>query len=429
MSKNGIERHFMLSFLLALSIWLAAFGNAVRKDGRDYGAFDPFTEALIAYGRPLSIITISTVILIFFASGQRFRKFGVFKFGGILLCVQIFFIVKIFYAGALAFSVQALITYLIIFFGLYLYPFSRSGDIAFHSSILVYFGLLFAAINVYVYWLHPVPSQTDFGRFFGVMQNPQHFAISAMLPLPAMVFGFASNNSSALKRVLLAIATIALGFLIYRTGSRMGVLSLLLLCGLLAVFYRRKLGNFLFAALFLFAYLATTELLSLAQFDALDRFVDGRTNTRSFVWEREFSDFLSHPLFGVPPNEDLRLEFAENLWLSWASNGGIIVSFLGMLLLFQILNFIYVFGVKKSKTGARDSQSSEKIVVISLSIILFQSLFESVFAGILSSMTMLTFVVMSMAVSVQKNAAGFGSRRAVSRTLQSGRRLRSGTTR
>jgi len=103
--------------------------------------------------------------------------------------------------------------------------------------------------------------------------------------------------------------------------------------------------------------------------------------------------FLQHPIFGVAPDEvSGRFGFAENFWLSVAAVGGIV----GIVIALAIFAGLYRagYGIWRSRR-VRGADPGLTGMYLSAILVMFGiSLFESVFAGIITAHTMTCYLYM-----------------------------------
>lgn len=209
-------------------------------------------------------------------------------------------------------------------------------------------------------------------RFRGFYENPNHFALAAIL-LWGYYLPFLTNpnNTSPSSRGLYLLTFLTLTFSLLATYSRTSWLGGLFVVLIATVFSPKKKLSFslLLSGLVIFGGLYTFNIFSIQDriISSLNISPNGPEGGRFSVWIASFHIFLDHPLFGVGIEQASRLydsyyqnlglskEFivghAHNQFLQILAGAGIFgfVAYLGIL-----INGLFFFG-KHAK--AEDSKS------------------------------------------------------------------------
>lgn len=180
--------------------------------------------------------------------------------------------------------------------------------------------------------------------------------------------------------------------LIVWSASRMSALSAAV--GLM-FFYRLRIGKILVFGI----ASGVVFFIALALFpDSLakiDRFTSG-VDTRSAVWAARIDDFKSNPLFGtIGAQNDQEVNASESSYLSTAALMGIT----GLLLLALTVFSMVTSAIKcwLHRRCANFSTESADIVVAGIAMILFASIFEGFFLGILSMAVVFLYLLLAIA--------------------------------
>lgn len=268
----------------------------------------------------------------------------------------------------------------------------------FEAGVFIFSGL-FAGLNVALLVVAPQAVSTWFGRFYGVTANPQHTMMICVLCIPFCVLVWRTKHRPMYERAYALVALLGLAIVIFNTGSRTGFIGGFLV---LAVCYSDRLKGKRLAGTLFGAFSAAVGLALVfgsriwtVIFNTVDEeYIAGREDTRTYVWQREFSEFIDHWQFGVPLEEHGRLNFAETYWISVASNGGIFGLVFVMILLGMLLYTIQ----RLTAAGLRSGSPLRYRIYASASLaVLILSVVESILAGLIVAHTMLSTGILATA--------------------------------
>ena len=230
------------------------------------------------------------------------------------------------------------------------------------------------------------------GRFMGVSGNPQ---LAGFVSAVFVIVNCYSHSRSSLKSWMSYYHAIQIGLLlmlIVWSGSRMAALSVAV--GLI-FFYRLRIGKILVFGIVSGIVLFVAVSLFPESLTKVDRFTSG-LDTRSAVWAARIDDFKSNPLFGtIGAQNDQEVNASESSYLSTAALMGIT----GLLLL-ALTVFLMVASAIKCWIHRRCtnfSTESADIVIAGIAMILFASIFEGFFLGILSMAVVFLYLLLAIA--------------------------------
>jgi hypothetical protein len=203
--------------------------------------------------------------------------------------------------------------------------------------------LLFIAINSIQYYINPSATFLVSGRYHGVTSNPLMFALSSAIIIPALLYQY--HRSSIKFKLIYIISFIILLYFIYLTGSRLGLIIIVLS---VALFYRSKYSAALNFAIALMLVLAIWTIFSENIIELGNSRIFTFKNTRADVWEWQLKTILKYPLWGIELDYGKRLEFGENSYFAAGVAGG----FPGIILI-GIFTFSIIAKLKRLLTCER----------------------------------------------------------------------------
>ena len=230
------------------------------------------------------------------------------------------------------------------------------------------------------------------GRFMGVSGNPQ---LAGFVSAVFVIVNCYSHSRSSFKSWMSYYHAIQIGLLlmlIVWSGSRMSALSVAV--GLM-FFYRLRIGKILVFGIVSGIVLFIAVSLFPDSLTKVDRFTSG-VDTRSAVWAARIDDFKSNPLFGtIGAQNDQEVNASESSYLSTAALMGIT----GLLLLALTVFSMVTSAIKcwLHRRCANFSTESADIVVAGIAMILFASIFEGFFLGILSMAVVFLYLLLAIA--------------------------------
>lgn len=230
------------------------------------------------------------------------------------------------------------------------------------------------------------------GRFMGVSGNPQ---LAGFVSAVFVIVNCYSYSRSSLKSWMSYYHAIQIGLLlmlIVWSGSRMAALSVAV--GLI-FFYRLRIGKILVFGIATGIVLFIAFALFPESLAKVDRFTSG-LDTRSAVWAARIDDFKSNPLFGtIGAQDDQEINASESSYLSTAALMGIT----GLLLLALTVFSMVTSAIKCwiHRRCRNFSAESADIVIAGIAMILFASIFEGFFLGILSMAVVFLYLLLAIA--------------------------------
>jgi Na+-transporting methylmalonyl-CoA/oxaloacetate decarboxylase gamma subunit len=180
--------------------------------------------------------------------------------------------------------------------------------------------------------------------------------------------------------------------LIVWSGSRMSALSVAV--GLI-FFYRLRIGKILVFGIVSGIVLFIAVSLFPDSLTKVDRFTSG-LDTRSAVWAARIDDFKSNPLFGtIGAQNDQEVNASESSYLSTAALMGVTGLLLLALTVFSMVTSAIKCWIHRRCTNF--STESADIVIAGIAMILFASIFEGFFLGILSMAVVFLYLLLTIA--------------------------------
>ncbi|MFZ4642397.1 MAG: O-antigen ligase family protein [Phycisphaerales bacterium] len=230
------------------------------------------------------------------------------------------------------------------------------------------------------------------GRFMGVSGNPQ---LAGFVCAVFVIVNCYSHSRSSLKSWMSYYHAIQIGLLlmlIVWSGSRMSALSVAV--GLI-FFYRLRIGKILVFGIVSGIVLFIAVSLFPDSLTKVDRFTSG-LDTRSAVWAARIDDFKSSPLFGtIGAQNDQEVNASESSYLSTAALMGVTGLLLLALTVFSMVTSAIKCWIHRRCTNF--STESADIVIAGIAMILFASIFEGFFLGILSMAVVFLYLLLTIA--------------------------------
>ena len=230
------------------------------------------------------------------------------------------------------------------------------------------------------------------GRFMGVSGNPQ---LAGFVCAVFVIVNCYSHSRSSLKSWMSYYHAIQIGLLlmlIVWSGSRMSALSVAV--GLI-FFYRLRIGKILVFGIVSGIVLFIAVSLFPDSLTKVDRFTSG-LDTRSAVWAARIDDFKSNPLFGtIGAQNDQEVNASESSYLSTAALMGVTGLLLLALTVFSMVTSAIKCWIHRRCTNF--STESADIVIAGIAMILFASIFEGFFLGILSMAVVFLYLLLTIA--------------------------------
>lgn len=344
-----------------------------------------FASFFIEYGRILSAIFVFSL---FFVTMRRFFQIISLSTPSIplaIFAVQFFICFKLILYGEITYAVMSIfILFVQIFFLLKISILkSQSGDILFAIRSIALCGSLSSLFCLYLLIAQP-DSALVAGRFRGYTPNPQNMMMVLSLAMPSTLYLFQTNSNYGWK-ILHAAQGALLTFLVYETGSRSGALVILL--SLAICFWSSPI--FWIGTLLIAATSILFQMSSEAGMNMFSDFFFERGDNRTYIWARQWQEFLSSPVWGMPPI-DGKFLYSENAWLSLLNNGGIIAGIPLAIAVYLVAKRCYAI-----ITFRKWSLYRSFLLSTTLSVLLL-SLAESVFAATYSTYALMSFIYLAM---------------------------------
>jgi hypothetical protein len=372
--------HWSLFGLCAFSASLAEY--------RDQYILDPPPlafplEQIRQNGRPLTILLLLLLIFLALQTERGWRKYNIPKPLIMLVYIQLTLLLKVLIEGSAVFALIGFITYTAVIFMTVRGPslwLQDEQNFNFAVGSLIWVDVLFAGVVFYQFRINPEPMIFLHGLLMGMTGNPQHAAIMLMAIVPCILFFLLSSNSKFWQKILCTIFLLLTIYLLLQTGSRTGLLSLMV--GVFIFFGQRSSAQkkFLYILALLAILVFTFIDISVASSFVPEKLISLQ-DTRTQVWQSMWQRFLLNPLFGAPLQGD-RLGFNENSWLAIAATTGIIGLIPAILFAYQCIKF----AMELHRIGNRNPSHRLHcdMVTAGISSLLVGSIAEAYLLGILT---------------------------------------------
>lgn len=310
-----------------------------------------------------------------------------------MLCFELFFGFRLFFAGRALRGALVLVSYVLLFVAIPVGVGRRlQNDRDFESLIraIGLVGLPYILFNLLQYFYSSGQTITQ-GRFAGISGNPQSAGLILSLLSITMIWLISRPRSSRWILPAFVVAIGIGGLLLVWTGSRTSVLATAV--GI-AVIFRKRLGSMILVGGFVLAAVFVASFFLADGQDILER-VQSTENTRAEVWLVGLQEFLKYPIFGtLGMGEDADLKVVESTPIQTLQVLGVVG--------FAFLFFIYLaIGSSMRRLFLLRKQSPERgplidYVLGAWSTILVMSLFEAVFLGVITFFTITIYLLSTM---------------------------------
>ena len=351
-------------------------------------------QALRDSSRPLTVIFLFSLCLSAPRTDRGWRMSFVLFATLAFYVFQSMYLLRLLLAGESVRSILGILTDGLLFVGI-VYGLGRRIQSQLHvDSILRALSIasaLFLACNI-IQLGFGYGQAIGQGRFMGVSGNPQ---LAGFVSAVFVIVNCYSHSRSSFKSWMSYYHAIQIGLLlmlIVWSGSRMSALSVAV--GLM-FFYRLRIGKILVFGIVSGIVLFIAVSLFPDSLTKVDRFTSG-VDTRSAVWAARIDDFKSNPLFGtIGAQNDQEVNASESSYLSTAALMGVT----GLLLLALTVFSMVTSAIKcwLHRRCANFSTESADIVVAGIAMILFASIFEGFFLGILSMAVVFLYLLLAIA--------------------------------
>jgi hypothetical protein len=251
----------------------------------------------------------------------------------------------------------------------------------------------FLALNMIQYGINPAATMQVSDRFHGLTSNPQMYALTTAIMVPALLFQY-TRDKRVIPRLIILSTFLVLVFFALRSGSR---LSLLLSTVSILMYYRTRVRHLLTFAI----PVAILALILLLNDKGLpldsSSHLKSTDNTRSDVWSIQVQEILSHPLFGQPLMPGERLGFGENSYLASGATLGLAGLSLALGLAFTVILQVWALMNLEAKFGW-SPQTALPIAILSTCLIgaFFEAFLLGIFTFPLMAMLYTSFIADTM---------------------------------
>lgn len=360
-------------------------------------------QQIRAFGRPLAIVFLIFLVFLALQTQNNWRQRILPKAIDYLMLVQFAIFAKTLLYGSQEFALISALTFGGIIFMLKM-GLGRwmSDDENFHLAVksIAVAGLIFIVINGVQFLVNRQPITFVQGRFLGTTGNPQHAGVLLAATIPCLMFLIQKLPRWNFAKFLWVATLVATLYFLLLSGSRtglvMGAVSILL-------FYRNNGGAWVKVILFLaisaaliVPFLGADSLSSSST--GIDAHVSDRfsstSNTREVVWNGLWHSFMDNILFGSPLEQDGRLGYGENSWLSTGASLGLIGFIPMMMMGWESVKMIWQLNQLSNRNSYYFFQSSA--VIAGLGSMLIGSFFEAFLLGNItfSLIAFLTYLLM-----------------------------------
>ena len=352
-------------------------------------------QALRDSSRPLTVIFLFSLCLSAPRTDRGWRMSFVLFATLAFYVFQSMYLLRLLLAGESARSILGILTNGLLFVG-FVYGLGRriqsQLDVDSILRALSIASALFLACNI-IQLGFGYGQAIGRGRFMGVSGNPQ---LAGFVSAVFVIVNCYSHSRSSLKSWMSYYHAIQIGLLlmlIVWSGSRMSALSVAL--GLI-LFYRLRIGKILVFGIVSGIVLFIAVSLFPDSLAKVDRFTSG-VDTRSAVWAARIDDFKSNPLFGTigAQQNDQEVNASESSYLSTAALMGVTGLLLLALTVFSMVTSAIKCWIHRRCTNF--STESADIVIAGIAMILFASIFEGFFLGILSLAVVFLYLLLIIA--------------------------------
>jgi len=395
--KENVSFFVILAVILnSFILWVMHVGQASTRAGVLYPSHPNIFSFFIEFRSPILIVGIAIISFLTIFLGIKRRAL---TNGSILLfALNSIFVFKAGILGDLEFAIFAILLLIVEFISFSCFPiFLTNKTFAMFRVIapapVWLIGVFFFFIvtsNLWVAISSPESAINSSQRLHGLTVNPQHLSMMLVLSLPAALYLISASSHTKLFWALCTALTTGSFFLIFLTGSRMGIVGYISVC----LFYFGVRGKLLVGlCLILLLYILGAFDVVIGNLASV--FIEGREDTRTYVWVGLWREFINHPILGTPPLEGIgRNQFGESFFLSAAANGGILAALLSALLLIVCLR-TFIRGLRLRRRLHRENSLYVSFFISQSVGVLIVSLFEAAPLGLLAAHTMLIYIFLS----------------------------------
>ncbi len=401
-------RWWVFPSLLGLVLWAVHFGRAMQYDGSNYPHMSAAFEMMFNYGRYVALFFM--VVALFFYTNRFRRGLTLLSSGPAswIAVLNFYITLKLLIYGNVDFFFGATA---VIMLSVFVFVSAvqnveqvtiRSGGNQESAVALAFWicGALIVLSNIAALTLHP-DSATNGERMHGATINAQHLAMMCALTAPSFLFAISRSGIVSIIGIASLVLFAGAVFIEFSTGSRMGFAAIVI--GSLVFFRDYIIGSRLFYGVLAGLLVASVVVMALSTNELVDlvygKFVEGRVDSRSEVWDAAWEAFLDNPLFGPKPDiETGRALLVENSFLAAAIGGGTlaVALFFGIVLgIVQVLQ-----GVRFALRRGLVDRALGNFYLSSIAILLAVSTFEAAIFGIFATHTMIAYSLLAGAAAL-----------------------------
>lgn len=257
------------------------------------------------------------------------------------------------------------------------------------AELMLYIAFVFLICNLYLLRASPAGASACEGRFHGIVSNPQLFALCNGMSSAAFFYFIADRRHATWKRLLAVFCAGASVYLAYLSGSRMGMV---IMFANLVPFISIGLGFFIGLIGFLIWAFDINPGSWFGESEAFSR-ITRTTDTRTMVWQSQWTAFTTYPLFGAPFTSD-RLRFAENSWLALLAGTGIAGFVPAVMFLLGIGQITSAVWEQVNRSVSRRMSYEAKFLLGSILGLLVGSAFEAFLLGTLTMPLLMSYLIL-----------------------------------
>ena len=310
-----------------------------------------------------------------------------------MICFEIFFGFRLFFAGRALRGSLVLVSFIVLFTAIPLGIGRRlqsDRDLESLIQVIGLVGLPYVVLNVMQY-LYASNQTVTQGRFAGISGNPQSAGLILSLLTVTMIWLISRPRSSRWTFPAFAFAVGVCGLLLVWTGSRTSVLATAV--GMAVIFRKRLVSMIVVGGFVLLAVFVASLFLSDGE-DLLER-VSSTENTRAEVWLVGLQEFLRYPIFGtLGMGDDVDLKVVESTPIQTLQ----VLGAVGFAFIACVYGTIFV-AMRKLLVLRRampDRGPLFDYVIGMWSVILVMSIFEAVFLGVITFFTIMIYLLTAM---------------------------------
>lgn len=352
----------------------------------------PF-ETLANNGRLLAVAALCVVTLFGLGVDKQVVKPQFNLACKALLAIQAVIVAKYVFSGVFGFLGLAITVYVCLWI-VYFFVFPAllgTGVRAIPkiAELMLYIAFVFLICNLYLLRASPVGASACEGRFHGMVSNPQMFALCNGMNSASFFYFLADRRHARWKKFLATFCLVSSVYLAYLSGSRMGMV---IIFANLVPFISIGLGFLIGISGFLAWAFDIDPRSWFGESEALSR-ITRTSDTRTMVWQSQWTAFMTYPLLGAPFTTD-RLRFAENSWLALLAGTGIAGFIPALMFLLGIGQVMSAVWEQVNRSFSRRLTNEAKFLLGSILGLLVGSIFEAFLLGTLTMPLLMSYLIL-----------------------------------